>query len=363
MKKTLLLMAAAIALTASAAELSIDKNNQISLNKYTESTQVVDGPRAALSLNATTDITGKYVSQTFTSDMVQLSAEVEILQTATGYTVSGLVGTLPVNATFSNGVLTVPAGQVAYSHSSYGDAKLYVMVDDNHYNKNVNPTLALQEDGSFVLTNGVGFIMMLSGTYDGYNLGDVLVGSFAMFKANGTIKSNIVNSDWSPASTPTTSFTSTVMAADGQGVLLGVDGFGWVHFTYDADNAVQFANDSVYVHNDTYYAAHVTKGGNTATGAFGFLTGTGPTGTIDFVKGELTIGPWAFLMVNKTTGGIASINGRKSSSVVTFTPTTETAINDVNVEKTQKARKYIIDGQLIIEKDGVRYNVTGQVIK
>ncbi len=47
----------------------------------------------------------------------------------------------------------------------------------------------------------------------------------------------------------------------------------------------------------------------------------------------------------------------------TYIPDEPTAITDVTVTKTSKARKYIIDGQLIIEKDGVKYNIAGQVIK
>lgn len=38
-------------------------------------------------------------------------------------------------------------------------------------------------------------------------------------------------------------------------------------------------------------------------------------------------------------------------------------IDDITVGKAAKAVKYIIDGQVVIEKDGVRYNVAGQMIK
>jgi len=40
-----------------------------------------------------------------------------------------------------------------------------------------------------------------------------------------------------------------------------------------------------------------------------------------------------------------------------------TAIDDVKVEKLAKAHKYIMNGQLVIEMDGVKYNAAGQVIK
>lgn len=40
-----------------------------------------------------------------------------------------------------------------------------------------------------------------------------------------------------------------------------------------------------------------------------------------------------------------------------------TAINDVTVEKAAQAVKYIQNGQLVIEKNGIKYNTAGQVIK
>ncbi len=42
---------------------------------------------------------------------------------------------------------------------------------------------------------------------------------------------------------------------------------------------------------------------------------------------------------------------------------TPTAITDVTVENVVKAVKSIVNGQLVIEKDGVKYNAAGQVIK
>jgi len=40
-----------------------------------------------------------------------------------------------------------------------------------------------------------------------------------------------------------------------------------------------------------------------------------------------------------------------------------TAVTDLNTEKVNKVSKYMLDGQLVIEKDGVKYNAAGQVIK
>ena len=51
----------------------------------------------------------------------------------------------------------------------------------------------------------------------------------------------------------------------------------------------------------------------------------------------------------------------KKSLVVSIKPFT--AINDVEVVKVNNTRKYIQDGQVVIERNGVKYNVAGQVIK
>ncbi|MCQ2289442.1 MAG: hypothetical protein MJZ74_10135 [Muribaculaceae bacterium] len=40
-----------------------------------------------------------------------------------------------------------------------------------------------------------------------------------------------------------------------------------------------------------------------------------------------------------------------------------TAINDINVENVAKAHKYIDNGQLIIEMEGIKYNAAGQIVK
>ena len=53
----------------------------------------------------------------------------------------------------------------------------------------------------------------------------------------------------------------------------------------------------------------------------------------------------------------------KSNCVVTFPAEVPTAINDINVEKASKAVKMIENGQVVIVKDGVKYNVAGQAIK
>lgn len=40
-----------------------------------------------------------------------------------------------------------------------------------------------------------------------------------------------------------------------------------------------------------------------------------------------------------------------------------TGVNDLNVEKTNSVCKYIENGQVVIEKNGVKYNIAGQAIK
>ncbi len=367
MRKSLLLTAlAAIAMTASAQDLEINNELQVTKTNCT-ATDATFSANADLRL-ADVDLAnpvGTYICKTTSTYNENCSHVITIAQTDGAYTVTGLMygSTLALNATYSNGTLTVPAGQVSYSTTTYGDATMYVMVDASHYNSSIDPTFTLDESGKFTLSNGVGLIQMLSGTYDGYSLNDTYVGGYDFIPVNGTITNARVNSSW--VASDTTTFETAVEYSGGSGVIRGIEGFGWVNFTYDDTGAVSVAQDSVYRYSSTYTLAVMTKAGTTSSGTFGIYSGTGPDGTVDFSAGTITLNPWCLTMTNTSTSGTSILNGRKSGSVITFPSTDPSAINDVAVESTtaSKARKYISDGQFIIEKDGVKYNLAGQVIE
>lgn len=60
-------------------------------------------------------------------------------------------------------------------------------------------------------------------------------------------------------------------------------------------------------------------------------------------------------------GEVANLYSNASNEVeVSLVPT---AVNDLTIEAASKASKYIANGQLVIEKNGVKYNAAGQVIK
>ncbi len=353
-------------MTASAQDLELNNNVVVTKCNYTV-TNATSSVKPGLRLNEAGDegVAGSYLFKTVTNYNTNMSSEVTVAEADGAYTVTGLVAgsTVALNATYADGVLTVPAGQVSYSHATYGDATLCVMVSSTSYNPSLDAQFTVGEDGKLTLSNGVGFIQMLSGTYDGYNLGYVYSGGYDMAPVNGTITNTLVNSDWSAATTPTTTYNTVVEYADGQGVVRGMEGYGWVNFTYDESNAVTFAQDSLYYYNSTYTDAYMALGGKTSSGTFGINSSKAPAGTIDFEAGTITINPWAMVMKNVSTSGTSILGGRKSQSVITFPVSVPTAITDVTVEKVSNARKYIQDGRMVIEKDGVKYNIAGQRVE
>ncbi len=368
MRKTLLLTAlAAITLTASAQDLESNDDLRVTKGNLTATD-------ATVSVTATPRLTdvdlanpvGTYLCKTVSTINENVSHEITIAQTDDGaYTVTGLMAgsTKALNATYANGTLTIPAGQVSYSTSSYGDASLYVMIDDTHYNTTIDPTFTLDESGKFTLSNGVGLVQLLSGSYEGSNLNDVYVGGYDFIPVNGTMTNTRVT--YTGAYQDVTTFDTAVEYGDGKGVVRGIEGLSWVTFTYNDSSAVTFAQDSLYYYNDLYGLAVMTMGEITST-SYVVHKGVCPTGVIDFEAGTITLNPWCLVLDDLVNVGFTTIyKGRKSQSVITFPAVESSAISDVAVESTTegKVRKYISDGQLIIEKDGVKYNIAGQTIK
>lgn len=374
MKKSLLLMAAAVAMTASAQEFTVANNfMDLGYKKYTESNEVVASAKKQakkVAVKADEEIAGDYIFVSLDDNACNTSGAVTIATSNDGYTINGLApaASIPVNATYANGVLTVAPGQVCVNHKTYGEGKLYVMTDASHYNTQLAAKLEVDEDGTIYLTNAVGFIVMLSGAYDGYNLGAATNDFYELDPVNGMMTSNYVNTDWTPASPAVKEFPSATFFMETEngvvGGLAGIDGITWNTFVVAEDGKVTFSNSDLYNYSETYNNAVMRMGGNTSTGAFG-VTSSNAEGTVDFEKGELTIGPWCFCMTQVAdTTKIGILNGRKSGSVVTFpVPEDPTGINDINVVKATKAVKFVENGQVVILKDGVKYNIAGQTIK
>ncbi len=374
MRKGLLLAAlAAIALTANAQD--IEPNNELQeIKSNCIATDAAVWNNTGLHLNDedTASLAGTYVFKTTSTYNENYSRLITIAQAEDGsYSITGLMLGIAnenaVNATYADGTLTVPAGQVNYVSSTYGDATLSLVTktagDTLYYDKSSDIVFTADENGKFTLSNGVGLLLALSGTYEGSYLSPAYVDGYDFAPANGTMTNYRVTSRW--AATDTTTFTTTVEYGDGKGVVGGIDGLGWASFTYDDSNTVTFTQeDSLYYYSSSYTLLVMTKAGTTSSGTYGTFSGKAPDGTIDFEAGTITLNPWCLTMTSLSTGKATIINGRKNQSIITFPPVESGAISDVAVESTTtgKARKYISEGQFIIEKDGVKYNRAGQTV-
>ncbi|WP_407404183.1 hypothetical protein [Sodaliphilus sp.] len=368
MKKFLLLSAAAVAMTASAAGLTAgEKNFTLGTTKHSLNVKSTTVTSSNLSLNEAADLAGEYVGAAVTEDPVNSCGAVVIEANPTAansYTVKGAVFGLDatVTATYANGQLTIPAGQQVYNHSTYGPACLFAMDDQDLYDL----VLTVGEDGSLTLDPSLEVAMLLvSGNYAGYALGDTY-SNYSFQPVNGTCTFDALNPSGTPKDPATETYNTSVKLvkdADGNvtgGAVYGFDDMTWLPFTADAQGNVQFSNDKVYYYSSSYALAFATDLDDEGH----FYTNVGPTGVIDAEEGTLVMPHWTFIL--PTTGASPTyyiLNSVKSNCVVTFPVDTPTAINDINVEKTSKAVKMIENGQVVIVKDGVKFNVAGQTIK
>lgn len=372
MKKFLLLSVAAVAMTASAAGLTAgEKNFTLGTTKYSldvKSTTVVSSNH---SLKEAADLEGEFVGAAITEDPVNSCGAVVIeanAAAANSFTVKGAHIGLPdaaVSATYADGKLTIPAGQQVYNHSTYGPAALFA-IDDQDL---VDLVFTVEEDGSLVLDPSLEVAMLLtSGNYAGYALGDTY-SNYKYLPVNGTCTfdaleptaSGIVPAD--PAVETYNTHVALDVDGDGNvtgGVVYGFDDMTWLGFTADAQGNVQFSNDKVYYYSSSYALAFACN----ANAQGGLAINAGPTGTINAEEGVLSMPFWTFVLPTKAaTPTYYILNSIKQNCVVTFPALKPTAINDVNVVKADKARKYIENGQVVIERNGMKFNVAGQAIK
>lgn len=340
MKKCIyLFVMAVLSFTASAEISSVDLARQVDFElgkKYTEATADVASSRTssskkAPSLNAApADIAGQYVFTSFNRDTINSSGLITITAGTTSgtYQVTGLHGAQsePVTGTYANGKLTIAAGQVGYNHSTYGDIALYPMVNNTQYSTAEDIVLEFDESGKVELTSGVGFLMLItSGTYEGYSFGRTLTNGYNAYAANGDITSHMVNSDTSdadPASETYPTFTGFYEYKGSQyAKVAGIDDMTFFTILINSDNSVQVVQEPSYYHSSTYKVAYPCQlVYNETSGSLNFYPAMGPTGTIDYDAGTITLDMWGFFMENaSTSGSYAVLNGRKYPSVITFT--------------------------------------------
>ncbi|MCQ2287604.1 MAG: hypothetical protein MJZ74_00710 [Muribaculaceae bacterium] len=372
MKKSLLLAAVACATMSASAMTQFSANaKSFELGAKHSMTMGTLNVSNGVKLMEDVDIAGAYVGAAVTDDPVNSCGAVVIEANPTAantYTVYGAFLGLPdaaVTATYADGKLTIPAGQQVYNSSTYGPAALFAMDDEGIF----DIVLFVEEDGSLVLDPSLKVSMILTtGSYAGYSLGDTYA-YYKLLVPNGTCTFDAFepSADGLVPSDPDVETYNTHVSIDKDangnvigGVVYGFDNMTWLGFTADAQGNVQFSNDKVYYYGQGYalaFATDIDEEGH-------FYTNVGPTGTINVEEGTITMPSWTFIL--PTTGSKPTyyiLNNVKKNCVVTFPKEVPTAINDINVEKASKAVKMIENGQVVIVKDGVKYNVAGQAIK
>lgn len=365
MKKLLLLFAVAFSMTAVAADLLPGAKFQLGTVKHSlnniKSKKVA--PRKA---PAVTEIVGTYIGAAITDDPVNATGIVLIESTGSGLTVTGAFFSLPtatVQATYNNGVLTIPAGQHIYNHQTYGPASLYATDGTNLYDL----VLTIQEDGSFTLDPSLQVeVILTSGQYAGYNLGDSF-GTYEYQPVNGTIAFDAYDNITTPAEEDHEEYPSSVkLQHDGEGnvtggVVYGFDDMTWLPFTVGADNQVQFSTDKVFYYSDSYELAFAVDMDDEG----GFNRNVGPKGTINVTEGTITMPQWAFMLPTSGFTRYYILNTIKKNCVITFTAEDPTSIESIQGEevKSSQATKVLRNGNLFIQHNGKRYTVAGAMLK
>ncbi|MGM9868522.1 MAG: hypothetical protein ACI30R_02705 [Sodaliphilus sp.] len=361
-KKLLALAAVATCLTVNAEMLELESfNRTINVGpKYEVANDAAIAVKKAPAKKvpiAAEDAYGKYVYRSFEQDTINTSGLVEITNGETAAQVTGLLycHKIAVEATLNPeaGTLTIAKGQKIYTSANYGDILLYLMLDNEYYSTSKDIVFEFDEKGNLHLSNGAGLIgLIASGDYAGYSLASCTAG-YDIFKVNGSIVSELVNNDFTAASTPTKEYNTHVELWTKDGVkggsVYGIDDMTFFDFEYDADNNLQVAIAPSYYYSSTYKMAYPYKGAQSATsGNFVFYTNKGPQGTINAAEGVINLNAWAFAMEKVATAGSYTIlNGRKSQSTITFPPVAPTAVNDVAAAKSVASVKYVnLSGQV-----------------
>lgn len=365
MKKLLLLLAVAFSMTAVAADF-IPAAQSLQLGKKRHTLNIKSRKLAPSKAPAATEITGTYIGAAVTEDPVNSASTVSIETSTEGVTVTGAFLGLPdvtVMATYTNGTLTIPAGQQIYNHRTYGPAALYAGDENNLYDL----VLTLQEDGSFALDPSLEVMMLLTtGNYAGYSLGDTY-GKYGLHPVNGTIEFQAWSNMTTPADPDKESYPSSVkLDHDNEGnvtggAVYGFDSMTWLPFTVEGNN-VQFSNDKVYYYSSSYGLAFATDLDDNGR----FDANVGPTGTIDAKGGTILMPQWSFML--PTTGSTPSyyvLNNIKKDCTITFPRDVTTSIESIQdkIVNTNKPAKVLRNGNLVIERNGNLYNSAGAILK
>ncbi|MCQ2289034.1 MAG: hypothetical protein MJZ74_08040, partial [Muribaculaceae bacterium] len=309
-----------------------------------------------------------------------------------GYVVSNLMSNFtgkpcPVNATFENGVLSIAPDQTWDTHATYGKIVLANIEDYAADPIVLKPiTFAMDENGNLVQTSGSGLVRGIPEYSTGkYTLTPYHSKPCVLKKANATFEAFDYDDN-----VPVNYALCVEENEEGNGgVVYGIEN-GYVSYTVDAQGNVTFGQEGIAYSTNYGQGSNYGFGMGTltsivwdtdeTTGAsqwYYYTLASSPTG-MPALEGlrfedddEVTIytEPFAVFAYLSQYGGLrfssyfAAANDKALGATIKYSKNIVTAVNDLHVEKTSKAVKMIENGQVVIVKDGVKYNVAGQAIK
>lgn len=403
MKKSLLLMAAAVAMTASANEMQTANfvtmfgQDQVSSELIQATASVAPLKAPAVKADAK-DVVGSYVMVTTNNygsahstynDKVNASYEVTIEAAEDGsYVVSNLLYAFtgkpnPVNATFENGVLTIAPDQTWDTNATYGKVVL-ANIDDYSTDPIVRKpiTFAMDENGNLVQTSGSGLVRGIPEYSTGkYTFTPYHSKACVLKKANATFSGFDYDTDGGD-----NSYAVAVEENENGGTVYGIE-HGYVNYTVDANGGVKFAQDPI-AYSTTYGQGSQYGFGmgvltevvlDATDGKWKYYTDqTSATGlkvlegtqTVDGDNVTIVPKPLSVMAYSSTYGAlrfagyVADPADTTKGATISFSRGAEpTAVTDLNVTKVNNVRKFIENGQVVIMKNNVKYNIAGQVIK
>ena len=407
MKKFLLLSAAAVAMTASAGVMHTANfvtsfgEDQISNEPILVTAAVAPLKAPAVKADAQ-DVAGTYILATSNNygskhtnynDKTQTAYEVVIEKDENGgYVVSNLMSNFtgkacPLAATFENGVLTIAPDQTMDTHTTYGKIVL-ANADDYSTTPIVRTpiTFAMDEDGNLVQTSGSGLVRGIPEYSTGnYNLTPYHSKPCVLKKANATFEAF----DYDDNAPVNYALCVEANEEGNGGVVYGIEN-GFVSYTVDAQGNVTFGQEGIaystnYGQGSNYgfgmgSLAPIVWDTDETTGAsqwYYYTLASSPTGMPALEGFQIEEGddvtiytePFAVFAYLSQYGGLrfssyfAAADDKTLGATIKYSKDPVTAVNDLHVEKASKAVKMIENGQVVIVKDGVKFNVAGQAIK
>lgn len=403
MKKSLLLMAAAVAVTASANVMHTANfvtafgEDQVSNEPLKVTTAVAPMKAPAVKADAN-DVAGSYILVTSNNygtahsnynNKVQAAYEVVIEKAEDGsYVVSNLMYAFtrkpcPLTATFADGVLSIAPDQTFDTNASYGKVVL-ANIDDYTGETVVRKpiTFAMDENGNFVQTSGSGLVRGIPEYATGeYTFTPYHSKAVVLKKANATFSGFDYDTDGGD-----NSYAVAVEENENGGTVYGIEN-GYVNYTVDANGGVKFAQDPIAYSPNYGQGSQYGFGMGVLTevildatdGKWKYYTDKTSATGLKVLGGTQTEDDENVTIVTKPlsvmaylsaygslrfSGYVADAQDTSKGATISFSRGADpTAVTDLNVTKVNNVRKFIENGQVVIMKDGVKYNIAGQTIK